>query len=149
MWAGRWAAAVAALEESYAALPTQLALLDAAVCLERLRRDEEATVKLRVLQVRFGRALSPERRARVQRSLARLSGSGPRVTVSTSVEGATIRIDGHPVGRAPLLEPIALSPGPHSIEASRPGRVTVVRQIVLTPTDRREIDLQLGPVASR
>lgn len=143
MLAERWQDAIDAFERSYAALPTELALIDEAICLERLLRNDEAMAKLREFQERFGR-VSTERRASVERAITRLASRNPSVAVRTSVPGATIRIDGHDVGRTPLIEPMSLRSGAHSIEATHPGHITVVRHVMLSPGERREVVLDLG-----
>lgn len=44
-----------------------------------------------------------------------------QVTIECLLEGATVHIDGLPVGTTPLREPLLLEPGEHSLRVSRRG----------------------------
>lgn len=71
--------------------------------------------------------------------------------LESRVPGFHVRVDGQPIGTTPLPVSVALAPGPHVIELSRPGYLTERRSLMLGPgtEGRLTFEPRLDPHASR
>jgi tetratricopeptide (TPR) repeat protein len=63
--------------------------------------------------------------------------------VKTNVPDASVSVDGQRVARTPLPATLALSAGHHRVEVTRPGYVTVAREITLGPGTTGELAFEL------
>lgn len=63
-------------------------------------------------------------RASLRFELLPMEGRMAQLAVKSRIRGATVVIDGEPVGKTPLATTVALSPGDHVVELRRPGYVT-------------------------
>jgi hypothetical protein len=70
------------------------------------------------------------------------------VVVRTQPDSADVRVDGRLVGKAPLADPIRLTSGKHTIEATLPGYTTQARDLDVAGMARIEVDLRLEPVVA-
>jgi hypothetical protein len=61
--------------------------------------------------------------------------------VRSSVDGATVIIDGKPVGASPTET--ALQPGPHTVQIEHPDYKPLETRVELQPREKRSIDLTL------
>jgi hypothetical protein len=70
--------------------------------------------------------------------------------VTTLVEpvGAEVLVDGAPLGRAPLADPVFVDPGRHVIEARLPGYPAVVASRDLVPGATAQLTLKLTQVVA-
>lgn len=87
------------------------------------------------------------RREQVQAQIALLEARLSELTVTTDTPGATIRVDGHEVGTAPLFQPIPLAAGSHTVTARLPNGAEVVRAVVMGEAERQKLDLELAGAA--
>ncbi|MFC1643176.1 PEGA domain-containing protein [Myxococcota bacterium] len=69
-------------------------------------------------------------------------------TLQVRVEprGATVRLDGRPLGTAPLGEPVRVAAGKHTVGAHRDGYAFRSVELTLGPGTQRTLELQLDPV---
>ncbi len=75
---------------------------------------------------------SPDRETVSQRVVA-LGGLVGTITITASVDGAAVKLDGVPVGETPLPASIEVNPGGHKLEITREGYRTWRDQLVATP----------------
>lgn len=75
--------------------------------------------------------LAGKRRIDVRFELRELSVNLARLAVKTNVPAAEILVDGASVGKTPLPATLAFAPGPHTIEARRPGYVRTAKAVTL------------------
>lgn len=69
------------------------------------------------------------------------------IVVSLAVPGATVSLDGEPVGTTPLEGPLMASPGRHVVEAAREGYDTEGRSIEVREGELAPLELSLRPRA--
>ncbi len=127
MDSGDFEAGLSEFQASLGLAPTRSATENAAECLRRLGRIDEALEKLERFDSAFPDA-PPEVKARVRSARdAMLAGSG---TLEVKAEeGATVTVNGRPRGTLPLARPIRLPPGPHTVRISLEGYVPFVQTI--------------------
>jgi hypothetical protein len=77
---------------------------------------------------------------------ARDSAAPSRVRVEVAPEGATVRLDGSPVGRAPCL--VVAPPGLHTLIVEQPGHHTYAVALELESGERAPIVVALSPTAA-
>lgn len=113
---GDFERALRAFDEAYAASPNFAVLYNIGQTQVALGRPLEATATLSRYLREGQDAISPERRKQVEDQLGLLASFLIDLDV-TANPGASIRVDGREVGRAPLAEPVRLTAGPHTMTA--------------------------------
>lgn len=68
-----------------------------------------------------------------------------RLRVANAPAGAQIRVDHLPLASAELMQPYALSVGPHVVEVSAPGHVALVREVTIDYDEELALDATLSP----
>jgi hypothetical protein len=107
--------AIAKFLAAYRLSPRPNALFNAALTEEKIARPADAIRHFR--QLAHNPACSAELRSQIEKHIADLSAKVATVLLDAPA-GADIAVDGAPTGdRAPLPDPIDLSPGRHTIEA--------------------------------
>jgi hypothetical protein len=71
-----------------------------------------------------------------------LSGIG-RVNVKCDQPGVSIAVDGAPMTSTPTLEPILVTPGPHTLTATKAGFATVTRSVTAKAEDTIAISIDM------
>lgn len=66
------------------------------------------------------------------------------VRLLISEAGAQIRVDGRPIGRSPLAEPVRLSAGKHELEVMKPGYGVYTRQIEVQAGGEESLTVDLS-----
>jgi hypothetical protein len=79
----------------------------------------------------------------MRRELESTLAAPPRLSITSSPRGATVKVDGEAVGKTPLE--ITTVPGTHRVEISRPGFVSERREVELVDGVRRELEFPLRP----
>jgi hypothetical protein len=115
--AGTWDVALAEFLESRSLFPTARNTQNAAVCLKKLGRTDEA---LELFQKYREFQLSAEESAAAMQEIAELERSLGTVEVSISESGATLQVDGRERGVAPV-PPLRLRAGTHTLRAYKEG----------------------------
>lgn len=141
--AGDYAGAAERFLRAQELAPAPSNLFNLARCYEQLGDVERA---IEVLEVYVADpALEPERRARGQQELARLTRSEGQVEVTTAPPGAELFVDGRPQGPESLTPAtLRLPPGEHIIEARLAGHEPVRQEVTVAPGGRTRLDLDLG-----
>jgi hypothetical protein len=122
MDAGQYAEACLKFGESHDAEPSVGALLNLALCNQKLGKTASAWAHYREAAVIAGRLNDGERRRGAEQLAAELEGKLSKLTVDVSVrhDGMTVHRNGEPVSA--LGSPLPVDPGTYQISASAPGR---------------------------
>jgi hypothetical protein len=105
--------------------------LNAAICFDRLGRLDEALSLYEQLLLDFRSNLSEANRNALAPKLRRLRRSVGSVDVAANVRGWLV-IDGRPRGRLPLLSPVRVMPGEHTIAVLAEGFVPYTERITVS-----------------
>jgi hypothetical protein len=126
---GDVAGAAAKYQQAYELAKDPRLLYDMAAC----ARDLHAYARMHALLQRYeresGARLSPEDRTTVDEALAALQKHIGTLALDANVAGATVHVDGEPVGTTPLTSPIALDPGAHTIALRKDGYADAERRV--------------------
>jgi hypothetical protein len=130
---GKFDAALAEFKEAYRIAPHPLVLYNMAGCYRELSRYGEAVKAYRQFLAE-GPGKAPESRLTDARAeLEKIYAMVGRVTVAVEPEaGASLFLDGQPLGTFPIEMPLIISPGTHKLLARAPGRADVEREIRVT-----------------
>ncbi|WP_438017528.1 kelch repeat-containing protein [Sorangium sp. So ce315] len=118
---GAWEPALAEFLASRQHYPTWSATSSAALCLQRLRRYDEALALFETLLGDFAQRLPPETRSAAQQAVVRMRGLVGTVDVADAEIGASIMIDGQHRGDYPLPAPLRVGAGSHVIRVYKDG----------------------------
>jgi len=138
----KYSEALAEFQRAYEIAPHPLVLYNIAGCHRELSQYAEA-VKAYTQFLAEGKGQVPAARLTAAQSeldgiLARIA----RVTVTVTPDGATLLVDGEPIGT--LVEmPLILSPGEHRLVAQAPGRKDTERRVKVASGDELTVDLNL------
>jgi hypothetical protein len=91
-----------------------------------------------------GAAVNGNRRAEVEKDLAKLRQRVAHLDVSTSVDDAEIALDDAPIGKTPFTKPVLVSAGKHKITATKSGRVTATKVFEIASGDTLKLSLELA-----
>lgn len=115
----RWEEALALFLRSRAVFPGRASTRNAALCLYRLRRTDEA---LEMFEALLGFSDLPADYQQVARSaIAELSTQVGSLTIEGGEPGATIVVDGRYRGALPLPGPLRVKPGSREVRAFKEG----------------------------
>ena len=130
---GKFDAALAEFKEAYRIAPHPLVLYNMAGCYRELSRYGEAVKAYRQF-LSEGPGKAPESRLTDARAeLDKIYALVGRVTVAVEPEaGASLFLDGQPLGTFPIEMPLIISPGTHKLLARAPGRADVERELRIT-----------------
>lgn len=92
--------------------------------------------------------VAPRDRAILAQELERARARSGAVTVSVQPAGAEVLVDGAPVGKAPLADPVFVEPGRHVIDARLEGYQASSEAQVATQGGAAQITLRLTPIAA-
>jgi len=143
---GAWDAALAEFQEARRLYPLRNATYNAAVCLERLRRYDEAVETLENLLRDFGEAMPADVKERAQRKLVELRGLVGTVEVEGAEPGAEILVDGQRRGEHPLLAPLRVSAGSHLIRVIKPGFEPFEARVEVAGGKQASVEARLQPL---
>jgi hypothetical protein len=123
-----WGAALAEFLRSRELYPTRAATKDAALCLRKEKRYDEALDMFETL-VREFPDLSPPDRALVDKETAELRASVGALEIRGAEAGAGIIVDGRERGNAPLPGTIRVSVGSHLVRVFKEGFLPFERRV--------------------
>jgi hypothetical protein len=115
-----WQAALVEFLESRALSPTKTNTKNAAICLRKVGRFDEALEMFRAL-VRDFPDLPPAERQVAEREIAELQASVGSIELREVQPGARITIDGVERGTTPLGSPLRVAAGAHVVRVTRDG----------------------------
>ncbi|MGZ3423085.1 MAG: PEGA domain-containing protein, partial [Polyangiales bacterium] len=121
----QWGAALVEFNISIQLFPTRNARKNLAECLKQLGKFAEALEQYETLMRDFGSQLPPADLEQIQKSMNYVKGLVGFIQINSSVQGATVVVDGVPRGKTPLA-PVRVSQGPHTINVSAEGYIPFV-----------------------
>jgi PEGA domain-containing protein len=118
---GAWSAALAEFQASRKLYANESATRGAAVCLRRLARFDEALDLFEIALREFADTMEARTKADVQREIVELRGLVGTIDVEQAEPGAAITLDGQSRGDFPLLAPLRVATGSHTVRAYKEG----------------------------
>ncbi len=113
--------ALAKFSHSYDISRDARLLWNMAACEKELRHYSRAATLIGRYLKEGGKRISAEQRKSALETQTALSAFYVTVKLSGAQDGATVFVDGTPVGRTPLSEPLLLDLGPRSVRVEQPG----------------------------
>ncbi|MEO7331353.1 MAG: PEGA domain-containing protein, partial [Minicystis sp.] len=129
------------------AYPSSSNTADAAICLDRLGRYDEALEMYEELLVRFAADLDAEDQANIRPAMAALRQKVGSVLVSANVEGM-VMIEARERGRLPLLGPLRVNPGSYLLRVIKDGYATYEVRVVVAAGATVRVDAKLEALAA-
>ncbi len=117
-----WSAALAEFLRARELYPTRSATKNAALCLHREKRFDEALDMFEALERDYP-DLSPADRTLADREISDLRQSVGALALAGAEPGASVGVDGRARGTFPLPAPLRLSVGPHVVRVFKEGFV--------------------------
>lgn len=144
----RFADSAAEFEQAYALAPAWQVLYNLGTVYAALGRPLQAIDAFGHYLEQADSSIGPERRQQVQAEIAKQRAKTGLLEIRVDATRAAIRVDGRPVGRSPLPEPIRLAAGSHRVDVEREGFRAQTRQAVAVGANqRRVLELSLLPLA--
>jgi hypothetical protein len=131
---------------SRALVPSSKNTVNAAICLERLGRQDEALEMYEEVLARFAGELDDQDRANLGPVMAALREHLGYLELTSNVDGLVV-IDGRPRGRLPLSAPLRLLPGTRSMRIVKDGYRTFQRSLEVAAGRTASLDAELEPLA--
>lgn len=142
---GSFEQAAAEFTRAYELSPSADALWKLAQTYVALDRPLEALEALEQYDRDGGAALEAERRAELDQLLSRLGARVGRLTIVVQPDGALVRVDGEPLGSAPLAADVRLRAGEHQISASHADFKERTSKVMVLGGERVSVELLLEP----
>jgi len=144
---GDFAGALQRYLRSRELVPSVPNTLNAAICLDKLGRLDEALELYDELISVFRDQVGAEDRQSIAAAATRLRRQVGNVDVASNVDGIVV-IDGRMRGRLPLQAPIRVLPGEHVVRVVKDGWESFELQVVVSQGETRQVDARLAPLAS-
>ncbi len=131
---------------SRAIVPSGKNTANAAICLDRLGRYDEALELYEELLARFAAELDAQDRENLAPTMAALRQRLASLDISANVEGALI-VDSKPRGTLPRTTALRVLPGEHRVRVVKEGYQTFEQVVALQAGQTRALDAKLDPLA--
>lgn len=118
---GQWAAALAEFLASRRLYPTWSATSNAAVCLDKLQRYDEALDMFEVLLREFGDTIPVASKEQAQREVVDLRSRVGILEIVEAEIGAAVAVDGRTRGEYPPVGPLRVPAGTHTVRLFKEG----------------------------
>jgi hypothetical protein len=92
-----------------------------------------------------GNEVAPARRSEVEAEIKKLEKRVGFLSITSSVDGAQIAVDGVPMGISPFSVPVLVNPGSRRVTATKAGFVPAQSTITAAGGERLQVALQLSP----
>jgi hypothetical protein len=143
------AGALAEFQRAYQIAPNVLVLYNLGLVYAQMGNAVEATDKLDAVLAEPAGKLSPERLAIARRTRDEQAARIAELAVTTSVDGATVSVDGIEVGTTPLPRPIRVTSGEHVIGALAPGFAPKTVAVIIASREKQVHRLELVATKER
>ncbi|RYE90297.1 MAG: PEGA domain-containing protein [Myxococcales bacterium] len=120
---------------------------NAAICLDRLGRFDEALAYYELVLKEFSDKIADEERRTIGTAMTALRRRVGQIDVAANVDGALV-IDGRRRGDLPLSAPIRVLPGAHTIRVIKDGYAPAEAVVNVKVGEERAIDLKLEVLTS-
>jgi hypothetical protein len=137
-----WENALKEFEQSLDLYPTRVAVKNAAVTLQQLRRFVDARAMYKRMLSAYGSELSAEERQTVEKSLAELEKRIATVVVRSQPSGAKVVIDGRSLGQTPVTLPV--DAGNHWLRLFKEGYAAYEAPLDLAGGRQETVDASLA-----
>jgi hypothetical protein len=134
--------------QSRAVVPAAENTLNAALCLDRLERWDEALELYEEMVTKFGRELSAREKEGLAQALSRLRAKMGAVDVVSNVQGAALLVDGRPRGNLPRNAPLPVLAGNRVVRVFKDGYKTFATTVTVVAGARANVDAVLEPLAA-
>jgi hypothetical protein len=141
---GAYAEALIAFESSYRLGGRASALKNYAQCQRNLRRVVEAYEAYEQLLALHEAQLSPADKTAVRQAMDELSLLSIGLTVTVNEPGASIEIDGKPIGVSPLPKAKRVTVGEHRLRVSKTGFEPFEKPLEAKTGQDQKVDVTLG-----
>jgi hypothetical protein len=121
--------------------------MNAAICLDRLERADEALDLYEQLLTELGPKLEEDDRRSVSQAMTALRRRVGSVDVSANVDG-TLVIDGRKRGMLPLTGPVRVLPGKHVVRVLKDGYAPAEARTEVKVGESALVDLKLEPLTA-
>lgn len=138
-----WAPALAEFRQSLTLFPTRAATKNAAVCLQKLLRYDEALEMFQSL-LRDYPNLTAEDRALADRAITRLQGLVGALEITGAEAAASVVVDGRDRGETPLKAPIQVSAGSHVIRVYKDGYLPFETRVDVAGAQSARVEAKLA-----
>lgn len=140
-----WAAALAEFLESRSLYPTRAATKNAALCMRKLQRFDEALDMFTALLREFP-GLPAEDKAAAEREMSELRALVGAIDISGAEPGAAIVIGGRNRGDYPPLAPIRVPAGAHVVRVYKEGYIPFEARVDVAGGQTVELPAALRPL---
>jgi tetratricopeptide (TPR) repeat protein len=141
--AGQYAAALASFQEAFRLRPHPLVNVNIANCYDKLGKPREALFHFqRFLESDAG---TPVQRGEVKAAVERLKQQIGKLNLRITPDGALAILDSGEQRKAPILDPVQLEAGKHTIEVRLEGYKTVERTLNVRGGATLELSIALEP----
>ena len=147
MKAGDMASALEQFLRSRAIVPSVPNTMNAAICLDRLDRADEALDLYAQLLTEFAGKVDEDDKRAVSQSMASLRRRVGSVDVAANVDG-TLIIDGRKRGQLPLTGPVRVLPGKHAVRVLKDGYAPAEARVEVKIGENVVVDLKLEALAA-
>ena len=129
------------------AYPSAVNTTNAAICLDKLRRYDEALELYEEVITKHASEIDDAERKALAPAMASLRARVGSVDVSANVEG-TVVIDGRARGKLPLTTPLRAQPGKRTVRVMKNGYLSKEAVVTVKVGQTVKVDLELSPLAS-
>lgn len=143
----RFGDALTEFEQSYALFPVYSTLYNVGQVHVALGHPVQAIDAYEKFLVQGGSSVSTEQRERVETELKTQRERVGDIKLDVLPDGAEIRVDGDPIGKAPLKTPVKVATGHHRVEALLEGYHTEQSEIDVRGQGHVEVMLKLQALA--
>lgn len=137
-----WDAALVEFLASRATLPTSKSTYNAAVCLRKLQRFDEALEMYETFLEEFPGASAAEKQI-AEKELAQLKASVGVIELRGAAKGVKIVVDGRDRGTFPLAGPLRVGAGRHTVRVLAGGFLPFEARVDVAGTTTVTLDVQL------
>lgn len=137
--------ALALFLASWKIKPKSIVLYNIAMCYKALFQYRRAIIAFRQYIKRRGRKLQVWKRRQIERSVSRMTKRLGRLKLGVYPVGATVRVDGRVVGRAPLPTFVLVDPGRRMVEVTARGYQTISTELTITAGQLVSMGIRLVP----
>lgn len=139
---GEWSAALAEFMRARELYPTRSATKNAAVCLRKENRFDEALDMFEALDHDYA-DLSETDRALARQEIAELKRSVGTLAIHAAEPGASVTIDGRSRGNSPLPGPLRIGVGAHVVRVYKEGFVPFEVRVEISSGQAASVDANL------